>query len=57
MPQAIWHELLDLTGMDDIQVVSANSRQLPPAEFCRAQIWISPRAQDAWTQFLAGALQ
>jgi hypothetical protein len=51
MPQALWLTLLDLLG-DGIEIVSANSRQLPPAPRCRAQVWLSPEAQAAWDAYL-----
>ena len=53
MPRDLWLSLLDLLGDDNIEVVAANQRQLPPADFCRAQIWISPAAQVAWTGYLS----
>lgn len=52
MPQVMWIELLDLLGGDQIEIVAANSRQLPPAVMCRAQIWIGPAAQAAWCEYL-----
>jgi hypothetical protein len=52
MPQNFWLELLEFIGLDNIQVVACNPRQLPPAEMCRAQIWISPEAQTKWVAYL-----
>jgi hypothetical protein len=57
MPQAHWITLIDMLGMENIRVVAANARQLPPAPMCRAQIWISPAAQEAWAAYLKGATQ
>ena len=53
MPQALWLTLLDLLGSENVVQVAANSRQLPPAAFCRAPLWISPVAQAAWRSYLA----
>ncbi len=54
MPRGQWLTLLDLLGDANVQVISANSRQLPPAAMCRAQIWISPEGQLAWARYLGG---
>ena len=52
MPKEMWLKLLDIIGDSNIEVVSANIRQLPPAEWCRAQIWISPCGQNNWHKYL-----
>lgn len=52
MPREQWIALLDMLGDENIEVVSANPRQLPPNEMCRAQIWISPQAQQTWDSYL-----
>lgn len=52
MPTALWFELLDLLGDENIEIAAANSRQLPPAPMCRAQMWISPVAQEKWAAYL-----
>lgn len=57
MPQSMWLQLLDLIGDENIKVVAVNSRQIPPAPMCRAQLWISPAGQARWTQYLTGTVQ
>lgn len=52
MPLAIWLELISLLGEDQLAICSANSRQLPPAEMCRAAVWVSPLAQERWETYL-----
>ena len=52
MPQSLWLQLLDVIGDENIRLVGANSKQLPPAAMCRAQIEISPNGQAAWKAFL-----
>ena len=54
MPQKLWLTLLGLLGDENMLVVAANPKHLPPAERCRAQMWISPAAQEAWKSYLAG---
>lgn len=55
MPRAYWEQFLALIGSDEIQTAIVNSKQQPPAELCRAQIWISPAGQLAWRNYLAGS--
>lgn len=52
MPQIVWLRLLDLLGEENIQVVAASSRFLPPAPLCRAQLFINENAQAVWRDFL-----
>ena len=52
MPLATWESLLSLLGENEYILCSTNSKQLPPAKFCRASLWISPLAQERWAQYL-----
>lgn len=54
MPRALWLQLLQMIGTGQVKIAGANKHQLPPAEFCRAQTWVSPAAQLAWRKSLAG---
>lgn len=57
MPQAMWLELLTILGEGNYHIIAANTLQLPPAPFCRAQLWISPEAQYNWAHYLKTQLQ
>lgn len=52
MPQDMWLELINMLGDENIQICAANSRNLPPAKMCRAQIWISPQGQEIWDNYI-----
>lgn len=57
MPQAMWLELLELLGENNIRFVSFNSEQQPPAPMCRASMWISPAAQISWERYIRQNMQ
>ena len=52
MPRDMWLNLIDIIGDENIKVCAADQRQLPPAEMCRAQIFISPKGQENWSNYL-----
>lgn len=52
MPQHQWTDLLAIIGPGNAKLVAANTKQLPPAEMCRAQLWISPAGQARWSAYL-----
>lgn len=57
MPCDLWLALLDLVGDTNIQIVAANSRQLPRAPMCRAQIFVNSAGQAAWSEYLRKTAQ
>ena len=54
MPREAWLTLLDVLGDGNVELVGSNRHHLPPAKMCRAQMWVSPAGQAAWTNYLNG---